>query len=83
MGLVYLVSMMVILHFLIVTFSSCNTSSNVTLNGKHIVIEKLTGIQTPTGISIKSDKSNLKSGTNDTTTNNELLGDFRYDNLFK
>jgi hypothetical protein len=83
MGLVHLVFMVVIVLFLIVTFSSCNSSGNVTLNGKDIVINKLRGIHVPTGISLESDTNNLKSCTDDTTTNNELIGDFRYDNLFK
>jgi hypothetical protein len=64
-------------------FSSCNANGNVTLNGKYIVIEKLRGIHEPTGISIKTDTSNLKSSTDDTTTNNEITGDFIYDNMFK
>jgi hypothetical protein len=80
-GLVHLVFMLVII--LIVTLSSCNTSGNVSLNGKDIVIEKLSGIHVPTGINNKSDTNNLKSGTYDTTTNNDIIGDFRYDNLFK
>ena len=83
MGLVHSVFMMIIVLFLIVTFSSCNASGNITLNGKDIVIEKLRGIHVPAGISLKSDSSNLKSRMDDTTTNNELTGDFRYDNLFK
>jgi len=41
------------------------------------------GLQVPTGVSLKSDTSNLMVGKVDTTTNNELTGDFRYDNLFK
>ena len=83
MGLVHLFFMMVIVLFIIVTFSSCNASGNVTLNGKDIVIEKLKGIDVPKGISINTDTINLKSRTDDTTTNNELTGDFIYDNLFK
>ena len=61
MGLVHLVFMMVIVLFLFVMFSSCNANGNVTLNGKYIVIEKLREIDVPTGITIKSDSSNLKS----------------------
>ena len=83
MGLVHLVFMMVIVLFLIVTFSSCNASGNVTLNVKDIFIEKLKVIHLPTEISLESDSSNLKSETDDKTTNNELKGDFRYDNMFK
>jgi hypothetical protein len=83
MGLVHLVFMVVIVLFLIVTFSSCNASGNITLNGKDIVIEKLRGIHVPAGISLKSDSNKLKSLTDDSTTNNELIGDFRYDNMFK
>ena len=83
MGLVHLVFMMVIVLFLIVTLSSCNASGNVTLNGKDIVIEKLRGIHVPKGISLESDKNNLKSCTDDTTTNKELIDDFRYDIMFK
>ncbi len=83
MGLVHLVFIVVIVLFLIVTFSSCNASGNVTFNGKDIVIEKLREIHVPTRISLKSDSSNLKLGTEDTTTNIELIDDFRYDNMFK
>ncbi len=83
MGLVHLIFMMVIVLFLIVTFSSCNASGNITLNGKDIVIEKLRGIHVPAGIGLESDSSYLKSVTDDTTRNVELTGDFRYDYLLK
>jgi uncharacterized protein YcfL len=83
MGLVHLVFMMVIVLFLIVTFSSCNSSGNVTLNGKDLVIEKLRGIHVPTGISLESDTSNVVDVKVDTTDNIELTGDFRYYYLLK
>jgi hypothetical protein len=83
MGHVHLVFMVVIVLILIVTFSSCNTSGNVTLNGQNMVIGKLRGIYVPTGISLESDTSNVVDVKVDTTTNNELIGDFRYDNMFK
>jgi hypothetical protein len=41
------------------------------------------GLSLPTGISLKSDTSNLEVGKVDTTDNIEFTGDFRYDNLFK
>jgi hypothetical protein len=83
MGLVHLVFMLVIVLFLIVTFCSCNSSGNVTLNGKDLVIDKLKGIHVPTGISLESDTSNVVDVKVDTTSNNETTGDFRYDNLYK
>jgi hypothetical protein len=37
----------------------------------------------PISISVKVDTAKIEVGINDTTTNNELIGDFRYDNMFK
>ena len=83
MGLVHYVFMIAVVLFHIVSLSSCNMTGNVVLNGKNMIIEKMKGLSLPTGISLKSDSSNLKSRTDDTTTNNELKDDFRYKNMFK
>jgi hypothetical protein len=83
MGLVHYVFMIAVVLILIVSLSSCNMTGNVVLNGKDLIIEKIKGLSLPTGISLKSDTSNLELGKIDTTDNIELTGDFRYDNLFK
>jgi hypothetical protein len=83
MGHVQLVFMLVVVLFLIVTVSACNVTGNVSLNGKDMVIEKLRGIQVPTGISLKSDTSDVKVVTEDSTINKVLTDDFRCDNMFK
>ena len=83
MGLVHYVFMITVVLFLIVSLSSCNMSGNVALNGRDLIIEKMKGLQVPTGVSLKSDTSILMVGKVDTTDNIELTGDFRYDNLFK
>jgi hypothetical protein len=83
MDLVHFVFMAVIVLFLIVSLSSCNMTGNIVLNGKDLIIEKMKGLNLPTGMSLKSDTSKLEVGKVDTTDNIELIGDFRYDNLFK
>ena len=40
-------------------------------------------LQLPTRISLKSDTNKVEDVKVDTTGNNELIGDFRYDNLYK
>ena len=69
--------------FLNVSLSSCNASGNVVLNGKDLIIEKMKRLQLPTRISLKSDTNKVEDVKVDTTGNNELIGDFRYDNLYK
>jgi len=83
MGLVHYVFMIAVVLFLIVSLSSCNMTGNVVLNGKDLIIEKMKGLCLPTGISLKSDTGKLEVGKVDTIVNNELTGNFRYDNLFK
>jgi hypothetical protein len=83
MGLVHYVFMIAVVLFLIVSLSSCNMTGNVILNGKDLIIEKMIGLCVPNRISLKSDTSNLVVGKVDTTVNNELTGDFRYDIMFK
>jgi hypothetical protein len=83
MGLIHLVFKLVIVVFLIVSFSSCNASGKVTLNGKDVIILKFRRIHIFSGTSLRSDTSNLKSVTNVAKYNNELIDDFRYVNLFK
>ena len=77
------VSMIAVVLFLNVSLSSCNMTGNVVLNGKDLMIEKMKGIHVPTGISLKSDTSKDENVKIETTVNNELTGDFRYDNLYK
>ena len=77
------VSMIAVVLFLIVSLSSCNMTGNVVLNGKDLMIEKMKGIHVPTGITLKADTSKDENVKIETTVNNELTGDFRYDNLYK
>ena len=83
MSLVHNVFKIAVVLILIVSLSSCNMTGNVVLNGKDLIIEKMKGLSLPTGMSLKSDTSNLVVGKVDTTDNIELIGDFRYDNMFK
>lgn len=58
---------------LIVAFSACTLKGNITLNGKDLIIHQLKGL-----------KSNKKTTTiSDTSNQEQLTGDFRYDNLLK
>lgn len=83
MGLVHYVFMIIVVLFLVVSLSSCKLTGNVDLKGKDLVVEKLKGIHVPTSISLKSDSSKVNIGKVDTIANNELTGDFRYDNFFQ
>ena len=83
MGLVHYVFMIAVVLFLIVSLSSCNMTGNVFLNGKDLIIEKMKGIHVPTGVNLKSDTSKVEVIMVDTIGNNEVTGDFRYDNMFK
>ena len=83
MGLVHYVFMIVVVLFLIVSLSSCNMTGNVVLNGKDLIIEKMKGLHVPTGVSLKSDTSKVEGVQVDSNENNEMTGDFRYDNMFK
>ena len=83
MALVHYVFMIAVVLFLIVSLSSCNMKGNVVLNGKDLIIEKMKGLQLPTGISLKSDTSKVEDVKVDTSGINVFTGDFRYDNMFK
>ena len=83
LGVVHYVFMIAVVLFLIVSLSSCNMKGNVVLNGKDLIIEKMKGLQLPTGISLKSDTSKVEDVKVDTSGINVLTGDFRYDNMFK
>ena len=83
MGLVHYVFMIAVVLFLIVSLSSCNMTGNVVLNGKDLIIEKMKGLQLPTGINLKSDTTKVETLLVDTSGINVLTGDFRYDNIFK
>lgn len=83
MGLVHYVFMKAIVLFLIVSLSSCNASGNVVLNVKAQIIEKMKEIHVPTGVNLKSDTTKVEGVQVDTIGNDELTGDFRYDNMFK
>jgi hypothetical protein len=58
-------------------------TGNVVLNGKDLIIEKMKVIHVPTVVSLKSDTSKVEGVQVDTIGNDELTGDFRYDNMFK
>jgi hypothetical protein len=83
MGLVHFVFMLVIVLFLIASLSSCNIQGNVDLNANGIISDRLKSLKMPISISAKVDTAKIEVGINDTTTNNELKDDFRYDNMFK
>ena len=83
MGLVHYVFMIAVVLFLIVSLSSCNMTGNVVLNGKELGLDKLKGLHVPTGVNLKSDTSKVEVIMVDTIGNNEVTGDFRYDNMFK
>ena len=83
MGLVHYIFMIAVVLFLIVSLSSCNMTGNVVLNGKDLIIEKMKVIHVPTGVSLKSNTTKVEGVQVDTIGNDELTGDFRYDNLFK
>ena len=83
MGLVHYIFMIAVVLFLIVSLSSCNMTGNVVLNGKDLIIEKMKVIHVPTGVSLKSNTTKVEGVQVDTIGNDELTGDFRYDNMFK
>jgi predicted small lipoprotein YifL len=58
---------------MIVSFSACTLKGNIALNGKDIIIEQLKGL--------KSHKD--LTPINDTSNQEQLTGDFRYDNMLK
>jgi len=82
-GLVHYFLMIALVLFLIVNLSACNVSGNVILNGRDQILDKFKVLHVPTTTSLKSDSSRVKGAMADRTANNELTGDFRYDNLFK
>ena len=82
-GLVHYVFIIALLLFLIVNLSACNLSGNVELNGRDQILDKFKGLHVPTATRLKSDSSRIKGAKVDRIANNELTGDFRYDNLFK
>lgn len=58
---------------LIVAFSACTLKGNIALNGKDLIIDQLKGL--------KSHKE--LTPINDTSNQEQLTGDFRYDNMLK
>ena len=82
-GLVHYVFLIALLLVLIVSLSACNVSGNIALNGKDQIQNKFKGLHVPTAVGLKTDTSKAIAGKLDTTRNNGLTGDFRYDNLFK
>ena len=82
-GFIHHVYMIAVVLVLIVSLSACKVSGNVALNGKDQVFDKLKALNVPTAAGLKTDTSKAIAGKLDTTRNNELTGDFRYDNLFK
>jgi hypothetical protein len=82
-GFIHHVYMIAVVLVLTVSLSACKVSGNVALNGKDQVLDKLKALYVPTAAGLKTDTSKAIAGKLDTTRNNELTGDFRYDNLFK
>lgn len=58
---------------MIVSFSACTLKGNIALNGKDLIIDQLKGM--------KSHKD--ATPINDTSNQEQLTGDFRYDNMLK
>ena len=58
---------------LIVALSACTLKGNIVLNGKDLLVEQLKGLKS------------YKDATpiNDTSNQEQLTGDFRYDNMLK
>ncbi len=83
MDLVHFVFMLVIVLFLVLALSSCKYSGNVELNTDGMIGDKLKGLKVPVKVDEKLDISDVKADTDDTTTYNEITGDFRFDNMFK
>ena len=82
-GFIHHVYMIAVVLVLTVSLSACKVSGNVALNGKDQVLDKLKALYVPTAAGLKTDTSKAIAGKLDTTRNNELTGDFRYDNLFE
>jgi hypothetical protein len=82
-GFIHHVYMIAVVLVLIISLSACKVSGNVALNGKDQVLDKLKALYVPTAAGLKTDTSKAIAGKLDTTRNNELTGDFRYDNLFE
>jgi len=72
MGLIQFI-LLIFLLFIIVTFSACNVSGNVSMNGKGLIVDQLNGL--------KPSVEDRQSA--DTIHNEQLTGDFRYDYLLK
>jgi hypothetical protein len=82
-GFIHHVYVITVVLLVILSLSACNVSGNVALNGKDQILDNLKTFQVSTAASLKTDTSKAIAGKLDTTRNNELTGDFRYDNLFK
>lgn len=72
MGLIQFI-LMIFLLFIIVSLSACNVKGNIALNGKDLLVDQLKGL--------KSHKE--ATPINDTSNQEQLIGDFRYDNMLK
>ena len=82
-GFIHHVYLIAVVLVLFVSLSACKVSGNVAINGKDQVLDKFKGLHVSTSTSLKSDTSRLKGAMVERPANNELMGDFRYDNLFK
>jgi hypothetical protein len=58
---------------LLVAFSACTLKDNIALNGKNLIIDQLKGLKSHKDV----------TPINDTSNQEQLIGDFRYDNIFK
>ena len=70
MGLIQFI-LLIVLLFNIVSLSSCNVKGNIALDGKGLIVDQLKGLKAP--IEVRPIK--------DTCNKEQLIGDFRYDNL--
>lgn len=58
---------------LIISFSACTLKGNIALNGKDLLIDQIKGLKSHKELTHITDTSNQE----------ELTGDFRYDNMLK
>jgi uncharacterized membrane protein len=65
--------LMMVLLFIIVSLSACNMKSNISMDGKGMIVDQLNGLNAPIELHHISD----------TSIKEQLTGDFRYDYLLK
>jgi len=82
LGIVHLLFMLIVVIYLIVSLSSCS-SSEISLNGKELIIDKMKRLSQTSINNINSDTSNLELRKGFTKGGNVEVDDFRYKNIYK